>query len=134
MHWKTTIGAVAATLAIAASAASAASMTSHVGARLAGMGEHGTVNLTVDSDAKKLCWSFDIPSVKRPTRATIHTGTTGTTLLELGMHFSASGCAKESAMTLEHLAAKPASYSVWVDTKAHMGEVRGTLSAGMARM
>lgn len=124
----------AATLALAATGASASSMTSKLGAHLSGMGEHGSVNLEVSASTGKLCWSFDIPTVKGPTRATIHTGTSGTTLLELGMDYTKSGCAKESAMTLEHLAAKPASYSVWVDTKAHMGEVRGTLSAGMASM
>ena len=67
-------------------------------------------------------------------RATIQTGQSATTLLELGMDYSKSGCAKESSMALEHLEAKPGAYSVWVDTKAHTGEVRGTLSAGMAGM
>lgn len=134
MHFRTAIAAAAVALAAAASAASASSMTSHLGAHLSGMGEHGTVNLTIDNDAKKLCWSFDIPGVKGPTQATIHTVRGSHVLLELGMHYAASGCEKEAAMTIEHLAAKPGTYSVWVDTGAHMGEVRGTLSAGMARM
>ena len=55
-------------------------------------------------------------------------------LLELGMHYTKSGCAKESMMTLEHLEAKPGAYSVWVDTKAHTGEVRGALLSGMVSM
>ena len=50
------------------------------------------------------------------------------------MHYTKSGCASEAAMTLQHLETKPASYSVWVDTKAHPGELRGTLFAGMAHM
>jgi hypothetical protein len=33
-----------------------------------------------------------------------------------------------------HLEAKPATYSVWVNTKAHQGELRGALFAGMAHM
>jgi hypothetical protein len=130
-----TLAAVAgATLALAATGASASVMTAKLGATLSGMGEHGTVNLQVSSSSGKLCWAFDIPTVKSPTRATIQTGHSSTTLLELGMDYTKSGCAKESAMTLEHLEAKPGAYSVWVDTKAHTGEVRGTLSAGMAAM
>ena len=55
-------------------------------------------------------------------------------LLELGMHYAKTGCEKESTMTLEHLEAKPGAYSVWVDTKAHPGELRGTLFSGMVSM
>jgi hypothetical protein len=119
-------------LALAAVAASASTMNSRLGAHLAGMGEHGSVNLQVSSG--KVCWTFDIPTVKAPTRATIHTGQSGAMLLELGMHYAKTGCEQEPAMTLEHLEAKPAAYSVWVDTKAHPGEVRGALFAGMASM
>ena len=134
MHPRTTIvAAVAATaLALAAAGASATTMSPHLAAHLSGMGEHGTVNLQVGSG--KVCWTFDIPTVKSPSRATIHTGQSGAMLLELGMHYAKTGCEKEAAMTLEHLQAKPAAYSVWVDTKAHPGEVRGTLFAGTASM
>ena len=134
MHRRTnTLAAVAAAaLALAATAASASTMSPHLGAHLSGMGEHGTVNLQVSSG--KVCWTFDIPTVKAPTRGTIHTGQSGAMLLELGMRYTKTGCEKEAAMTLEHLQAKPATYSVWVDTKAHPGEVRGALFAGMASM
>ena len=37
-------------------------------------------------------------------------------------------------MTLEHLESTPATYSVWVDTKGHPGDLRGKLFAGMAHM
>ena len=136
MHRRNTTAAAlaASTLALAAAGASASAMNPKLGARLSGMGEHGTVNLQVTASSGKLCWTFDIPSVKGPTRATIHTGQSGATLLELGMDYTKTGCAKESAMTLEHLESKPGAYSVWVDTKAHPGEVRGTLFAGMAHM
>jgi hypothetical protein len=123
---------VGTTLSLAATGASATAMHTEFGAHLSGMGEHGTVNLHVSSG--KLCWAFDIPSVKAPTRATIHTGASGPVLLELGMHYTKSGCAKESMMTLEHLEAKPGAYSAWVDTKAHPGEVRGVLVSGMVSM
>jgi len=121
-----------ATLALAATGASATPMHSEFGAHLAGMGEHGTVNLHIASG--KLCWAFDLPTVKGPTRADLHTGASGPVLLELGMHYTKSGCAKESMMTLEHLEATPGAYSVWVDTKAHPGDVRGTLLSGMVSM
>ncbi len=129
---KMYLALASATLALAATGASATAMHTEFGAHLAGMGEHGTVNLHVTSG--KLCWAFDIPTVKGPTRATIHTGASGPVLLELGMDYTKTGCAKESMMTLEHLEAKPGAYSVWVDTKAHPGEVRGTLRSGMAHM
>ena len=128
-----TVAAIAgATLALAAVGASASMMSSRLGAHLSGMGEKGTVNLQISSG--KVCWTFDIPTVKAPTAAAIHTGADGMMLFELGMHYAKTGCANESAMTLQHLEAKPAAYSVWVNTKAHPGEVRGTLSAGMASM
>lgn len=134
MQWRPiTVAALAsASLALAAAGASATAMNTEFGAHLSGMGEHGTVNLHVASG--KLCWAFDIPTVKGPTRATIHTGASGPVLVELGMHYTKSGCETESMMTLEHLEAKPAAYSVWVDTKAHPGEVRGTLLSGMVSM
>ncbi|MGH2852362.1 MAG: CHRD domain-containing protein [Solirubrobacteraceae bacterium] len=134
MLWRPITGAAlaAATLALAATGASATAMHTEFGAHLSGMGEHGTVDLHVASG--KLCWAFDIPSVKGATRATIHTGAGGPVLLELGMHYTKSGCATESMMTLAHLEAKPGAYSVWVDTKAHSGEVRGRLLSGMVSM
>ena len=129
------VAAVAgATLALAAAGAAASTMHSSLGARLSGMGEHGIVNLKATTSAGTLCWTFDVPTVKGATRATLHTGQSGTVLLELGMHYTKAGCAKESMMTLEHLEAKPGAYSVWVDTKAHRGEVRGALFAGTAHM
>jgi hypothetical protein len=124
----------AATLALGAAGASASMMSTDLGAHLSGMGEHGVVNLKVTKGAGKLCWSFDLPMIADLTSAAIHTGTTGSVLLELGMDYTKTGCAKESAMTLEHLDAKPGAYSVWVNTKAHPGDLRGTLSAGTAAM
>jgi len=132
MKWRlTTVAAAAgAALALAATGASATAMTAALSAHLSGMGDKGTVNLKVTESTGKLCWTFDIPTLMGTTRATINTGTSSTVLLELGMDYTKSGCEKESAMTLEHLVAKPSAYSVWVDTKAHPGELRGALAAG----
>ena len=39
-----------------------------------------------------------------------------------------------STKALGLIDAKPASYSVWLDTKGHPGDLRGKLFAGMAHM
>jgi hypothetical protein len=127
------LAAAGAALALATGAA-ASMMHPTLGAHLSGMGEHGVVNLHVTSKSGKICWTFDLPSSTAATSSAIHAGKRGPILLELGMHFSKSGCEKEDAMTLEHLEAKPASYWVWVNTKAHPGDLRGALSVGMAHM
>ena len=102
-------------------------------ARLAGMGEHGIVNLNVNAKGKKLCWTFDVPT-KGITGAAIHTRANGTILARLGTRYTKKGCTTASEMTLEHLESTPGKYSVWVDTKGHPGDLRGTLFAGMAHM
>jgi hypothetical protein len=136
MTWRpaAAITVAGATLALTAAGASASAMGHKLGARLSGMGEHGIVSIDVAPASGKLCWNFDVPTLKGATRATIHAGKTGTVLLELGMHYAKTGCTKESRMTLEHLESKPGGYSVWIDTKAHPGDLRGTLFAGMAEM
>ncbi len=132
MQWRKTTAAavVAATFAIAATAASANSMTATLGAHLSGMGDKGTVNLKVTESTGKICWTFDVPKLMGATRATINSGTSSKVLAELGMHYAKSGCETESVMTVKHLVAKPATYSVWIDTKGHPGDLRGKLSAG----
>ena len=129
----TPIAAAGAALVLAAGA-SASMMHPELGARLSGMGDHGVVNLQLTASSGKVCWTFELPSGLGATSAAIHAGAHGPTLLELGMHYTHSGCESESKMTVEHLEAKPGSYTVWVNTKAHMGELRGTLFAGMAHM
>jgi hypothetical protein len=110
-----------------------AGMRVKLAARLAGMGEHGIVNLTVNAKAKKLCWTFDVPT-KGITGAAIHTGTKGTVLVRLGATYTKKGCTTASEMTLEHLETAPSKYSVWIDTKGHPGDLRGKLFAGIAHM
>ena len=97
------------------------------------MGEHGIVNLNVNAKGKKLCWTFDVPT-KGITGAAIHTRANGTILVWLGTTYTKKGCTTASEMTLEHLESAPGKYSVWINTKGHPGDLRGTLFAGMAHM
>jgi hypothetical protein len=112
----------------------AAGMHSRLGARLSGMGEHGIVNLTLDSKAKKLCWTFDLPTTKGVTSTAIHTGAKGAVLVRLGKKYTKKSCASAPAMALEHLGKTPGKYWVWVNTKGHPGDLRGKLFAGTAHM
>ena len=133
MRWRT-LATVAASLAVASAApALAAEMHPELGARLAGMGEHGVVNLQLKAKTGQLCWTFDLPTTA-PTGASIHAGTNKAALVKLGSAYTRKGCAKAQAMVLEHLESKPGAYSVWVDTKGHPGDLRGKLFAGMAHM
>jgi hypothetical protein len=110
-----------------------AGMHPRLGARLAGMGEHGVVNLNVDAKAKKLCWTFDVPTTGI-TGASIHSGKQGVVVVRLGSQYSKKGCAAAPEMALEHLETTPAEYWVWIDTKGHPGDLRGKLFAGTAHM
>src|SRR5436853_5904390 len=92
-----------AALALAAPAALAAGMHPELGARLAGMGEHGVVNLQVKAKSKQVCWTFDLPSTSGITGASIHTGQKGPVLMKLGKKYAKKGCTTASAMTLDHL-------------------------------
>jgi hypothetical protein len=128
--------AAVASMAAAAPAALGASPAMHpmFGARLTGMGEHGIVNLHSQAAKGKLCWSFDLPTATGITGASIHAGAQGVALVRLGTRYIAKGCTTTRAMTLEHLEAAPRKYSVWVDTKGHPGDLRGTLAAGVVHM
>ncbi len=127
---------MACVLAVLVSGAIAGSAGMHpqLGARLAGMGEHGVVNLQVKAESGKVCWVFDLPSTTGITGTSIHAGQKGPVLLRLGKKYSKKGCTSGSAMTLEHLESKPGKYWVFVDTKGHPGDLRGKLFAGMAHM
>ena len=112
----------------------AAGMHSQLGSRLAGMGEHGVVNFQSDATKGKLCWSFDLPTTKGITGASIHKGAKGIVVLKLGKTYVAKGCASAAEMALQHLESTPGSYSVWVDTKGHPGDLRGKLVVGTVHM
>lgn len=116
----------------AAALALATPMHPHLGAKLSGMGEHGIVNLTLEASKGKICWTFDVPT-KGITGASVR-DSHGMKVAELGMHYSAKGCDAASKKAITLLETKPGAYRVWVDTKGHPGDLRGTLFAGMAHM
>jgi hypothetical protein len=124
--------AAGAALALGSGSALAATMHPELGAKLAGMGEHGIVNLQSNAAKGKLCWTFELTT----------TGITGASIrdahgmkvAELGMHYAAKSCDAVTTKALDLIEAKPGSYWVWVDTKGHPGDLRGKLFAGMAHM
>ncbi len=99
-------------------------------AKLSGMGEHGVVNLTSNATKGRLCWKFDVMSTGI-TGASIR-DKAGMVVTRLGSGYKAKSCAAVAAKALELIEAKPGAYRVWVDTKGHPGDLRGTLFAGMA--
>lgn len=126
--------AVAAAVVVAAAGGAALAGTMHpeLGARLSGMGEHGIVNLTLKSTHHEICWTFEIPT-KGVTSASVRDAH-GMLVAKLGAHYSAKGCAMEPAAAVTRIESTPSKYRVWVNTKAHPGELRGALFVGMAHM
>ena len=80
----------------------------------------------------QLCWTFDVMT-HGVTGASIR-DSAGMVVAKLGPTYKAKSCAAVPTKALDLIESKPGSYRVWVDTKAHMGELRGTLFAGMAHM
>jgi hypothetical protein len=131
MHAKISAAAIAgAALALGCGVAQAGMMHPVLGAKLAGMGEHGVVNLQSDAAKGKLCWTFDVMATGL-TGATIR-DSGGMVVAKLGSGYSTKSCASVSSKALDLIEANPSAYSVWVDTKQHMGDLRGKLFAGMA--
>ena len=128
----TTAAATAALALAGGTAALAGTMHPELGARLAGMGEHGIVNLTSHAAQGRLCWTFDLMA-KGPTAASVRDAH-GMVVTRLGRTYAAKGCARVSSKALELIESKPGRYQVWVDTKGHPGDLRGALFAGMAHM
>jgi hypothetical protein len=129
---KALVCAAAVAAAIGVGTARADTMHPVLGAKLAGMGEHGIVNLQSKLTAGKLCWTFDL-GTRGITGASIR-DTHGMIVAKLGTTYAGKGCAKVSMKALGLIESKPASYVVWVDTKGHPGDLRGKLFAGMAHM
>jgi len=119
-------------VALGAGTALADTMHPELGAKLAGMGEHGIVNLQSNASKGKLCWTFEL-TTKGITGASIRDAH-GMKVAELGMHYAAKSCDAVATKALDLIEAKPGAYWVWVDTKGHPGELRGKLFAGMAHM
>src|ERR1700744_5112122 len=108
-------------------AASGASMHPVLGAKLSGMGEHGVVNFQSNGAKGQLCWTFD-GMTQGVTGASTRDGA-GMLVAKLGDPYKTKSCTAVSMTALDRIESKPGSYRVWVDTKAHMGELRGTLFA-----
>ena len=132
MRMRTALAAATAATAFGGAAALADTMHPELGARLQGMGEHGIVNLTLKQSHHEICWTFDIPT-KGPTAASVRDAH-GMLVAELGGHYAVKGCAMTAAAAISRIEAAPKSYRVWVDTKGHPGDLRGTLFVGMAHM
>jgi hypothetical protein len=107
-------------------------MHPELGAKLAGMGEHGVVNLQAQAAKSRLCWTFDLKTAGI-TGASVRDGH-GMIVAKLGSAYSAKGCATVTKTAFGLIESKPGAYWVWVDTKGHPGELRGRLFAGMAHM
>jgi hypothetical protein len=117
---------------LGAGAAQAGTMHPQLAARLAGMGDHGIVNLQSKASQGRLCWTFDL-SASGLTGASIRDHA-GMVVTRLGTGYRPKSCAAVPRKALSLLEAKPGSYFVWVDTKGHPGDLRGRLFAGMAHM
>ena len=128
----TIAAALACALAVGVAAAAADTMHPELGARLAGMGEHGIVNFQSHATKGKLCWTFDLKTAGI-TGASIR-DTHGMIVTKLGSAYTAKGCATVSKKALDLIETAPHKYTVWVDTKGHPGDLRGMLFAGMAHM
>jgi hypothetical protein len=121
-----------AVVAFGAGAAQANTMHPVLGAKLAGMGEHGVVNFQSMVAKGRLCWTFSLQT-KGITGASIR-DSAGMVVAKLGSAYTPKGCSAVTAKALSTIDAKPARYVVWVDTKGHPGDLRGKLFAGMAHM
>jgi hypothetical protein len=132
MHLKALVVALAAVAALGAGTARADTMHPVFGARLAGMGEHGIVNFQSMAAKSRLCWTFSL-STKGLTAASIR-DSAGMVVAKLGSGYTAKSCGAVTKKALNLIEAKPGSYTVWVDTKGHPGDLRGKLFAGMAHM
>ena len=124
-------GVVAASV-LGAGVASGAAMHPVLAAKLAGMGEHGVVNFQSNASKGQLCWTFDVMT-DGVTSASIR-DSAGMVVAKLGSSYKAKSCTPVAMKALDLIESKPGSYRVWIDTKSHPGELRGTLFAGMAHM
>jgi len=127
-----TLAAATAALGIGVGVAAADTMHPELGAKLAGMGEHGIVNFQSHATTGKLCWTFDLKTAGI-TGASIRDAH-GMIVAKLGSAYTTKGCAAVSKKALSLIESKPSHYHVWVDTKGHPGDLRGMLFAGMAHM
>jgi hypothetical protein len=129
---KLVLAVAGAAVALGTGIAAADTMHPVLGAKLSGMGEHGVVNLESQMAKGKLCWTFKL-TTKGITGASIRDAA-GMKVAALGKTYKAKGCAAVPSKALGLIETTPAKYRVWVDTKGHPGDLRGTLFVGMAHM
>src|SRR5436309_14659887 len=108
MHMKALVVALAAAAAIGAGTARADTMHPVLGARLAGMGEHGVVNLQSMAANGRLCWTFTLQT-KGVTGASIR-DSAGMVVAKLGSAYAPKSCGPVAAKALSLIEAKPAAY------------------------
>ena len=118
---------------LGAAVAPAATMHPTLGAKLAGMGEHGVVNFQSNASKGQLCWTFDV--MTKGSRAPRSATAPAWSSRSSGPRYKAKSCAAVSdegaradrgeARLLPRLGRHEG---------AHPGELRGTLFAGMAHM
>ncbi len=124
---------VAAACALSA-VASGAMMHPVLAAKLAGMGEHGVVNLQSNAGKGQLCWTFDVMT----------DGVTGASIRDSGgMVVREASWTDVQGQELrrgsgegarpDRVEARLLQGSGWT-TKGHPGDLRGTLFVGMAHM
>src|SRR4051794_13032438 len=124
MHTTRTLLTVAgAALVLGSGVAVADTMHPRLAARLAGMGEHGIVNL--QSANGRLCWTFDVPT-QGIAGASIRDAP-GLVVAKLGSSYKAKSCTSLTTKALGLIDAKPKTYWVWLHTKGHPGDLRGRL-------
>src|SRR3974390_2555066 len=100
----------AVTAVLGAGVASGATMHPVLGAKLAGMGEHGVVNLTSNASKGQLCWTFDVMTTG-VTGASIRDAS-GMVVAKLGPTYKAKSCTAVPMSALDMIEAKPGSYRV----------------------
>jgi hypothetical protein len=128
------------------STVASAAMHPELGAKLLGKREvpkgsptgHGIVNLDLKAAAGKICWTFQLVGLGKPTAAHIHkapVGKAGPVVVPLGGAFKTKACAKASRKTLEAIETHPNAYYANVHTSRYpAGAVRGQLVVGMVHM
>ncbi len=99
---------------------------------------HGIVNLNLKAGSGKVCWTFKIVGLPKPSAAHIHRarpGKAGPVVVPLGGSYKAKGCTTAPKKTIEAIESNPNAYYVNVHTaKYPNGAIRGQLIAGMVHM
>ena len=127
-----TVAALTCALGLGVAAAPRTRCTPSSGRSSSGMGEHGIVNFQSQRDEGAAL--LDVRRDDEGDHGRVDPRRAGMVVAKLGSAYKAKSCAMVAKKALDLIESKPGSYRVWVDTKGHLGELRGTLFAGMAHM